>query len=102
MFLLLEVSDADRLTIIPDDVATASTVRIVGRGATLADIVNLVEDAEIAECKQRHLWEAKPDAGTLAATKLFVNPDNDEVDEDGDLVLEPTPLLTPVLAFVRK
>lgn len=43
MYMLIEVSDAAKIDIIPHDDATAATVREVCRCATLADVASAVD-----------------------------------------------------------
>ena len=101
MFILLEVSDPSRLSIVPcDDHPDPVTVSEVGRG-TLLDVM--------AACNAKLNPPSNPhESGTIAATKRFIDPDLEELDEDGDVIDEVTPLyeskpraIHPISAFFK-
>jgi hypothetical protein len=96
MFILIEVSDAERIDIIPHDGAPAVAVREVGRGPTLADIAHLAAREHIKAHVARLAGAATPtptptihddSLAIPAPTLVWSDPDNDELDPDEPTVL---------------
>lgn len=81
MFMLIEVSDPDKLHLLRHD----ESVRVVEvcRGETLADIANAVEDEEYRRCRARREQLERP---PLPAS-TFADPDHE--DADGAPVVAP-------------
>ena len=53
-FVVLKVSDFDRLSIIPHDTDTANSIEIVARCESLADLMNAVENKVCGDTIARH------------------------------------------------
>jgi hypothetical protein len=95
-FIVIETTDPSRTVVIPLDGGEAVEVSELCRGQTLAEIMNAIEDAEIARCRAKHAavssaWEMDDRIALGAATPPVALPtddDDDGPDPDEATVLE--------------
>ena len=93
-FVVLKVSDFDRLSIIPHDTDTANSIEIVARCESLADLMNAVENKVCGDTIARH---AALTAELQNRPEVVPFPGRDAADHDGRDAAGMYRLLTDVL-----
>ena len=53
-FIVFEVTDPDRLSVVALDGVAVNEVREVCRGESLADVANAIDQVEVEKCIARH------------------------------------------------